>query len=150
MWACSLRCFHCRPPLLHHPLPIGLLREPEFFGSDGPLDGLVVVETPLARALVLPHDPEGDLLDGWEQDLDWRTIRKRMNRAIQRLREAERDPQRGRSGIAPGPRPARAAPTATRPGNCREIREFDLRLPANVRGKTWPRSSERRHETTIP
>jgi len=46
-------------------------------------------------------------------------------------------------------RPA-AGPTATRPGNCRAIREFDLRLPANFPGKKrGARSSERRQMMCI-
>lgn len=49
-----------RPPLFHYPLPVGLLREPQFLGGDGPLDGLVVVEP----ALVVDSGPAG--LIAWD------------------------------------------------------------------------------------
>jgi hypothetical protein len=48
-------------------------------------------EPPLARVLFLPHEPEGDQLDCREQRLDKRTVRKRIKKAIEILREAEKD-----------------------------------------------------------
>jgi len=49
--------------------------------------------SPYEKQLLEDHLIEGVSLErlGREQDLDRRTIRKRINRAIQRLREAEKD-----------------------------------------------------------
>jgi DNA-directed RNA polymerase specialized sigma24 family protein len=49
--------------------------------------------SPYEKQLLEDHLIEGVTLErlGREQDLDRRTIRKRINRAIQRLREAEKD-----------------------------------------------------------
>ena len=49
--------------------------------------------SPYETQLLEDHLIEGVTLErlGREQDLDRRTIRKRINRAIQRLREAEQD-----------------------------------------------------------
>jgi hypothetical protein len=57
---------YSRPPLLHHPLPVGLLRD---------------TPVPWRRGVKL----------GQEQNLDRRTIRKRIKRAIERLRDAEKE-----------------------------------------------------------